>query len=813
MKRPLVAVALSYSFGVALDAFLIPSVFPLTIGAGLLLLGALLDSRRRGLWLSLALAATGWLAGGLRLLPDNPRDLRVLLGDEPAMITLRGRLDGDPRQRVVARGDSGQTNTIAFVDVHDIRRTGEGWQSASGRIVLFAAGQPAEAFRDGTELELEGVAAPPKHPRAPGLFDYRTYLLWQGVHYVLQARSTEAWHLANPADAEKPPSLSGRFMDWSQEALATGLPAEDDPLRLVWWMTLGLKTAVTDAVAEPFMRTGTLHLFAISGLHVALLAGVLVLALEALRLPRSWCGLVAIPTIWFYTVATGSQPSAIRAAVMMSVVAAGWTLNRPGDLLNSLAAAGFAILVWDPLQLFQAGFQLSFAAVLSLAVVLPRLETIATANLRPDPWIPEDLVPRWKLAGLAIARKLAKAIALSLACWIGTFPLVAYYFHMVSPVGILVNLVAGPLGSLALVCNVGTLLTAGWLPAVAGILNHSSWLWMKLLSVVCGIASQWRWGSFYVSAPSLGWVATFYLFLAGCLAGWLGFRTAWSRVRLAAALLACGLALGWHWNRQPLARLTVLDLDRGGSAFMDCPGTDNDMLIDTGDDRDSLGVVRPFLRSQGWNRMPCMALTQGDVARVGGALNFIQDPGVSDLLISPATTASKPYNTAVAAFETAGRRAARLSRGGRWRGWDVAHPGADTVGGPADAHPLAITTSVGGWRVLLLSELDPAGQRDLANSGHAPRAEVVVAGMPTQGEPLIAELLDKVHPRLVILQDAPRPRGRPASNRFLNRLHHSGPVVLPLSRHGTLVVEFRKDHCEVLDMDGAVVCSVRNEAR
>lgn len=814
MKRPLVGVALCYTIGIALTAFLLPSVPYLVVGAGLLLLGAIADNRRRSPWLAATLVAVGWLAGGLRLLPNNPRDLRLLLGEEPAIVSILGRLDGDPRQRTIARGDAEQTNTITFVDVHDIRRAGGNWQPAVGKIVVFASGRTAPMFHDGTEVELEGVAAQPEQARAPGLFDYRAYLRWQGVHYALQSRSAGSWRLANPSDAHKPPPLSSRFMDWAQQALGTGLPGEDDPLRLVWWMTLGLKTTVTDAVAEPFMRTGTLHLFAISGLHVALLAEVLLLVLETLRVPRFWCGLVAIPTIWFYTVATGSQPSAIRAAVMMSVVAAGWSLNRPGDLLNSLAAAGLAILVWDPMQLFQAGFQLSFAAVLSLALVMPRIETIATARLRPDPWIPEDLVPRWQLVLFGAARKIAKPIALSLACWLGTFPLVAYYFHMVSPVGILVNLVAGPLGSLALVCNLGTLLTAAWLPSAAGLLNHSSWLWMKLLSLVCGAAAHWRWGSFYIPAPSVSWIAMFYLVLAACLAGWLGLRGPWSRARLIAVVLACTLAVGWGWRQQPLGRLTVLNLSRGGSVFMDYPGTENDLLADTGDEKDALRVVRPFLQAQGWNTMPATALTQGDVARVGGALALVKEPGVLDLLTSPATTPSKAYNAAVAAFESGNQRhAARLSRGSRWREWEVVHPGPDIVGGPADAHPLALATSTGGWRILLLSELDPAGQRELATSGQSLRADIIVAGNPVTGEPLIPELLSQTRPRVVILQDAPRPRGRTASDRLVNRLQRSGVAVLPLSRHGTVIVEFRKDRCEARGVDGTVLWSSTNDTR
>src|SRR5436309_15327137 len=120
----------------------------------------------------------------------------------------------------------------------------------------------------------------------------------------------------------------------------------------------------------------SMHIFAISGLHIALLAGVLVELLRVLQIPRGLCGWLVIPLIWFYTAATGWQPSAVRSTIMMSVIIVGWALKRPSNLLNSLAAAGFILLLWDPQQLFQASFQLSFFVVLSIALLLPPLEQL-----------------------------------------------------------------------------------------------------------------------------------------------------------------------------------------------------------------------------------------------------------------------------------------------------------------------------------------------------------------------------------------------------------------------------------------------------
>ena len=117
--------------------------------------------------------------------------------------------------------------------------------------------------------------------------------------------------------ADRP--LSDRFRDWAQTVLSRGLPKDDPTVRLLWAISLGWKAGLTDEVAAPFMRSGAIHLFAVSGLHVAMISGIVVSLLRALSLPRAWCGAVAIPALWFFCAVTGFHASAVRATIMMSI--------------------------------------------------------------------------------------------------------------------------------------------------------------------------------------------------------------------------------------------------------------------------------------------------------------------------------------------------------------------------------------------------------------------------------------------------------------------------------------------------------------
>ena len=153
-------------------------------------------------------------------------------------------------------------------------RRGENWQPAVGEIIVATPGTLSDRFFAGQPVEITGVIARPPAPLAEGLFDYRDYLQTRGIYYQLKTGSTNDWQLAVPSLANPP--LTDRFLNWSRKTLALGLPVEDEPLRLLWAMTLGWRTAFTGDISEPFLRAGTMHLFAIDGLRIALIAAMLV---------------------------------------------------------------------------------------------------------------------------------------------------------------------------------------------------------------------------------------------------------------------------------------------------------------------------------------------------------------------------------------------------------------------------------------------------------------------------------------------------------------------------------------------------------
>jgi competence protein ComEC len=777
MNRPLVAVVAAYVAGLLLAQLFHPPLAALIFVLVLLLILTLILSftkhRRVLLWPLLALA--GWTNFAARTAVLSPADLRVLLGDEPAVVTVRGTLAETPRLKIIQHEDQETWRSVAQVRAREIRRDGD-FQPAAGDVLVTTPDVLGPEFFSGQHVEITGVMARPPPPLAEGMFDFQNYLAARGIYYQLKTESSNDWKLLEPGQARPP--LTDRFLNWSHQTLALGLPVEDEPLRLLWAMTLGWKTAFTGDIGEPFLRAGTMHMFAIDGLRIALVSGMIVTLLRMLRLSRAWCGAVAIPAIWFYTAATGWEASAIRASVMMTIVLLGWALKRPGDLLNSLAAAALIILLADPRQLFEASFQLSFFVMLIIALMLPPLnafsDRVIGAWLKPDPLLPEELVPAWRKTLLARSQSLARFCGLSLAAWLGSLPLAAKYFHLFSPVSTLANVFAVPLGALALTANLGALICGHWLSWVTVLFNHAAWFLMLAMTWVSVEFARLPGAYFYVPEPSLASIILYYAAVVAAFSGW--FTTARRQLAGAAILLVIGAVYFWQWQvSRGETELTVLPLSGGHAVYVDADGRRNDWLINCGNEEAVNFTLKNFLRAQGVNSLPRLALADGSARNCGGARLTDELFGIGELWTSGVKFRSPAYREAVAAFENTeghqqGSRHKLLNLGDTQGGWQVLFPATAGHVARAGDGALVLRGDFHGTRILLLSDLSRAGQSGLIAQTNDLRADIVIAGMPDEGEPLCDALIAAVRPRVMVIADSEFPAARRASRRLKERL-------------------------------------------
>jgi competence protein ComEC len=729
----------------------------------------------------------GWTNLTISTTPLSPRDLRLLMGDRVEYVTLRGRLCETPLPKSHERGGRVYWRSMAEMDVQSVRLDGE-WRSAAGRISISTTG--VVYGYSGCAIEVSGVMQPPKGPTAPGQFDYGTYLRHQGIYYQLRCESGEDWRAIDGPGARRGSApLQDRFRGWARQTLARGLP-EDESVGLLWAMVLGWRTALTQEVAETFVQSGTLHLFAISGLHIALIAGVMVTLLRVLQVPRRACGLIVVPLLWFYTAAIGWQASAMRATIMMSLIVGGWALERPVHLLNSLAAAGLIILAWDPRQLFQAGFQLSFVVVLGIGLLVPKFEKARQRLLHPDPLLPPELRPWWKRWLDLPLRLLTASLATSVAAWLGSLPLIAFYFHIFTPGGLLANLMIVPLGGLALMSSLGSLACGAWCLFLTELFNHSAWFWMTAMVQMSHWFASLPGTYFYVRPPSLAEFVLYYLWLGSLLSG-VFFLPRW---RLWVVMATSGLTLvyGGHWlYARDRTCITVLPI-RGGAVFVDAPGRARDLLVDCGSEATAQSVVKPFLRSQGVNHLAGLVLTHGDVHNVGGAFIIERNFRVQKTLTSAVRFRSPAYRGIIANLEKAPERWRQIHRGEEVCGWKVLHPAQGDRFSRADDSAIVLTGSFCGKRVLLLSNLGRLGQRRILEHGDDLGSDILIAGLPDQDEALCESLIAAVQPRLIVIACAEFPATARPSRQLQERLARWEVPVLYTSQSGAVRIDLDK---------------------
>jgi len=730
------------------------------------------DAVRQGA-LIITIVLMGWANYVRQTAPISPNDLRQLIPKEGAIVTLRGELAATPTRRragVVER-------TSLRIRAESITQRGQS-QPAHGTVMVTTTNQLGEDFYAGQIVEVDGVLIQPEHAKAPGLYDRRESLRRRGIYFELNTDKLTRWKLIPQSPSPRRP-LADRFRAWARHNLSRGLPEQDEALELLWAMSLGWRTALTGEVAAPFMQSGTMHFFAISGLHIGLVAGIFVILLRVMRVPRAWVGVVAIPLLWFYTAATGWQPSAVRATVMMTLILAAWSLKRPVNILNSLGMAAFLILLWDPQQLFRASFQLSFAVVFSLALVMPPIVERLQTGVRPDPFLPRELWPRWRRWILEPSYWLVGAIAVSFCAWLASLPLIAHYFHLFNPVALLANVPVVACGTLALASCMGSFICGGWLEPLTVLFNHSAWFFMNCMMAI----SQWTadlpgaWQ--YVRAPAPWMMAGWYAVLFGVGTGWFFKPNVRRWASAVGGVFVVLLLASWQTDRQEV-RLTMLP--EGPMIHVEASAHTSGLLIDTGDAMAVEYTVQRHLQTRGVDALHAVALTHGIGHHIGGFTNLLAAQPLERVYLSHAKSSSRFQKIVLAELAQSGKLQRTVSAGDIIGPWTVLHPAkADDFSRSTD-DAMVLRGEFHGVRVLLLSDVGPDGcQAMMARDGDL-RADIVVAAIPSYGEPLNPGLLRIINPKVIIIHDSKYPITERASAELLNRLRASGAAVFSVRK-------------------------------
>ena len=458
------------------------------------------------------------------------------------------------------------------------------WQAATGGVRMSlprAAGVAAPRY--GEVWLIRGRPDPSKGPLNPGEFDYRRYLEYRQVYHQ-QYVHPDQYRVLGLAPPNLAVALSMRLAAQLDAVFRQYIKAKRE-YAIASALVLGIKDDVDADTKQAYLATGTTHIMAVSGLQVGLLFAALSWALRKLfgrvRGFRLWSALVGLGVIWSYAFLTGLSASVLRATVMFTLVILSRAAGRQDNIFNTLGAAAFGLLLYNPFLVADVGFQLSFLAVLSIVYVQPRiarwLDVEAWAYARRRPWQPRAVQWAWRGGG-ALLDFTWQAVALSLAAQVATVGLTLFYFHQFPLSFLFSNLVAVPISSGAVYVGLVLLVVKGLTAALSLLLPAAVAGWLDALpQLVAWVFERMVWlfneYIFWVSRALAGWVVreihvsvvqTLLLFgLIGAGLAWLDTRRlGWLRAGAGLLLLYAGTRVAEARAVAPTEEFIVYSIPR-----------------------------------------------------------------------------------------------------------------------------------------------------------------------------------------------------------------------------------------------------------
>jgi competence protein ComEC len=666
--------------------------------------GALLGRDLRRLALAgLALAILGLWWGALRETALEQSVLASHLGERAAA-------------RVVVTGPARRTQFALRAPAQVVRF---GDEELRERVLLELP--PGRAPPQGAILELR---ARPVEPRGPETgFDERAWLARQGIHVVLRGE--------NPRVVGRRGGIGGvadRLHAHVEQTLARATAGERRAV--LTGIVLGEEGGIDTSLRDAFRASGLTHLLAVSGQNVAITAIGVVWVARLAGIGRIAGEGLAILVVLAYALAVGWQPSVVRAAVAGILASLGWITARPRDRWHAMAVGALVLLAWTPTAGLDPGFQLSFAAVAAIFLVVPRVAGV------PDAY--------------PVPRGVWDVLVVAVACGLVTAPIVWLHFGSVALWTVPANLAAEPAMPPLIALS---LAAAASEPVLPGVATSLAWLagWCAAwIAFVARVVSGWPSAQIH-SAVAL----TAVLALAAAPVGVRRlprYRRGVAAVGLVSVALtlaaaACAFRPVPSWAPPQGLRVTFLDVGQGDSALVEAPG--GAVLVDEGPPE---ADVAGQLRAMGVRALTAIVLTHPQRDHIGGAADVLDGLRVGEVEDPGIEAPSADHDAAMAAARRRHVPVEIVHEGDTFRigklRLRILWP--DEPGLPSEdpnQHAVVALASYGATDVLLTAD----AESDVTGRLRIPPVEVLKVAHHGSEDPGLPDLLRTLRPRLAVI--------------------------------------------------------------
>lgn len=810
-RRPLLCAALLLIAGILAHRVL-PDAAATWIA--LATLGAVIALFRIRFVATLALGVAIFLAGVAAAQLEHfhfaPDHIATFTTDQPRLAEVELTLTQPPRL-LTRQGHAWETSPRQVTQAKVLRvKTWNGWEEASGTVAL-TIDQPVADLAFGQTVRVLGMLARPTPAMNPGQFDWARYYREQRILANLHVSEAPNVRIIRAADAT-PATFLNALRRQTRALLVKGFD-KDHSLdhALLQALLLGDNDPQLRDIQETFQRTGTSHHLAISGMHVAVLGGVVFLLCRLARLSPRVSAWVMMSFVLLYGVVALPSPPVIRSIILCMSFGIGTVLRRTVDGVHLLALTVFVMLCWHPLDLYNAGFQLSFLTVLGLMLLATPLAHWAD---RSDPDERALLLSGIAPSHMASLRRWARqrsiaAVAAGAVAWAVSAPLIVEHFDQLNPWAIPASLLLAPSVFAAMVMGLLKILLTALLPFAAPV-----WAWLAALPVAAMRASvewlaTWPGSDLPLPAVPLIVVGIYYVLLLLPMLPTGRRALRWTMRGGAATACVAMVMLPWLIGFAPRGgsgelRLTLLSVGAGQCAVVTTPGGKT-VLIDAGSSTITdlhRKILAPFLRHHGISRLDAIYISHANWDHFSAAIPAAQAYRPREVFITPLFPEHARKNYAARAML---QRLDELkipihtSHAGdritidEWTTLEVLWPTASADKLDPNNASSVLRLSCRGRSILFTGDIQSVAQQPLLR-GTDLRADVLVAPHHGSFEKTTPQLLQAVSPTHILcsndstLSNKQKALDTHLANNPPLRTNKQGAITITISKSGALKV-------------------------
>lgn len=506
------------------------------------------------------------------------------------------------------------------------------WIDIDGQVMLTVHGDPPPTSA-GDQIQLIGAMSRIAGPDNPGQYDFASHYRRQRVLVSAHCYQPLSIRILKPSAWQ----MMSRLRKYLDEIAWRYLGPSDASLASA--ILLGNRNQISPNRRTEFLKTGTIHLLAISGLHVGILAGLFYVFFRAGYVSRHLCLLLTIVFVLFYAWLVEFRPPVVRATIFIVLFCLSRLLGRLQSTFNILAAAAIIVLAINPSELFSLGSQLSFLAVTAIAfgrdLIFHRLTDPLERLIR-------STRPPMVRAFYSGGELIRATFMVSFLVWIISIPIVAATFHVIAPIGLLVNPILLLPISVALYGGLAMFALGGLFSTVTRVAAAICSAGLVSLQWVVSSAAEVPYGHLWLAGPSAPAVVVFYVV-------WIVFGI-YPPLRLSyRKLMLLGLAwlvLGWWtpaaikhlWRTQVVQELrtTFIDIGHGSAVLLELPDGRN-VMYDCGSTSNpdfAVNTISGVLWSRGITHLDAIIFSHADIDHYSGAEGLLERFGVDAVYLT-----------------------------------------------------------------------------------------------------------------------------------------------------------------------------------